>query len=1123
MHRLTAGLRAALALFVSALAVSANTIPTYFVGNSVTDTINYAGLQALAQARGHTLPFGRHMIPGAPLEFIWNNASSGFSESPFGYYPNALGNYTWSALSLQPFDRSLASDLDYIKRYTDLALPKSPNLTLFLYARWPRTGDDYAVRWARQPNEANGNEGRAFFEQLTQNVRAAYPGRNVFMVPVGHVMAELHARMKAGQVPGLTDIHQFYSDGIHLDNRGQYLVALTFYTTFFRDDPRGLPVPAQYGTIDPGLVAIIQDAVLDVVAAHPLSGVVLSLPFEVGTSVLRPAIQNTAYSVTLDANFGTAPFTWSVVGGALPAGLSLAANGTLSGTPTALGAASFTLRVTDSASPARSAEAALTLSVEEDTTPAISTASALPGGRVGTPYFLGFSGFAASGGNGAYTWAIASGSLPPGLSLSSGGEIIGAPRATGDYSFTVRVTDADATPDSSTKDFTLNIAAPAADTLTARKLEADLRIDGLLDESFWSLTRELGGAAGSGEPGRNQGARYDVVWDHAYLYLAARVTDSVLQPGSDSFVGDALHLFLDGLHDREAVFNADDRHFAVCPFGRGAERTGRGDGIVRAARRTASGYDIEIAIPWSNLGLVAVDNLSLGLDLVAADDDRGAGADASLRLGATSLANPSPAAFRSLLLSTVGTGGSRAGLLAYEGFDYTAGALDDRAAGSGWSAAWDVQSSNKTLPGYQVGSTTPLAAPAGLSASTSYAMGGSNYLASGRGFNVSGTGPFGPHLDGGLIGKPGGTIWVSWLARRDSGGSSKLTIHPNGVPFFPDNTGVAVFAENERWRLQAGGSTIDTGVAATAAQTFFMVLRLDYGTTDIATLYINPTSGVEPTTHQARASNLSDARFRSLAWNPGSASGAGSLDEIRVGTSYAAVAPTVETAPVVVAEPASAAVRSGVDLVLGVNLGGSNLAVSWTRDNAALADTGGVLLRRPFLRADAGSYRLTAQNRLGSASSTAFALTAEGFTWAEWRATWFGEDPAGAPNAAPGADGLPNLVKFALGWTPSQVATAPVPLWVEEAGNRFLALRFTLDSAANDVAVAVEGSSDLAQWATLATYQAPDISVLSGGVQVARNAVAARPGVDEITVRAAANSASRYFLRLRAEAGVEVP
>jgi len=54
-----------------------------------------------------------------------------------------------------------------------------------------------------------------------------------------------------------------------------------------------------------------------------------------------------AYTATLAAAGGTPPYTWSIASGALPAGLTLtAATGVISGTPTATGTASFTVKVT---------------------------------------------------------------------------------------------------------------------------------------------------------------------------------------------------------------------------------------------------------------------------------------------------------------------------------------------------------------------------------------------------------------------------------------------------------------------------------------------------------------------------------------------------------------------------------------------------------------------------------------------------------------------------------------------------------------------------------------------------------------------------------------------------------
>lgn len=68
------------------------------------------------------------------------------------------------------------------------------------------------------------------------------------------------------------------------------------------------------------------------------------------TSSLPAALVNHAYSATVAATGGVSPYTWSVATGSLPTGVSLAGTGQLTGTPTATGAFSFALKVSDSAS-----------------------------------------------------------------------------------------------------------------------------------------------------------------------------------------------------------------------------------------------------------------------------------------------------------------------------------------------------------------------------------------------------------------------------------------------------------------------------------------------------------------------------------------------------------------------------------------------------------------------------------------------------------------------------------------------------------------------------------------------------------------------------------------------------
>jgi hypothetical protein len=161
------------------------------------------------------------------------------------------------------------------------------------------------------------------------------------------------------------------------------------------------------------------------------------------------------------------PYQFTIIGGNLPPGLSLAMSGTVSGTPTQAGSFSFWVNLSDQNPPSadwcRPAEAqreftivingpggAPTPSPAPAAAPSITTAS-LPEASVGSSYSTSF---AASGG-GSQSWSIVSGSLPSGLSLGSNGVLNGTPQTAGNATFTVKVTANGA---SSQKQFTLNVS-----------------------------------------------------------------------------------------------------------------------------------------------------------------------------------------------------------------------------------------------------------------------------------------------------------------------------------------------------------------------------------------------------------------------------------------------------------------------------------------------------------------------------------------------------------------------------------------------------------------------------------------------------------------------------------------
>jgi hypothetical protein len=82
------------------------------------------------------------------------------------------------------------------------------------------------------------------------------------------------------------------------------------------------------------------------------------------TSTLPGATVGTPYAATLTGAGGAPPYTWAIASGTPPAGLSLdASTGTISGTPTTSGTATFTVSLTDSSAPAQVLSRSLSIAV----------------------------------------------------------------------------------------------------------------------------------------------------------------------------------------------------------------------------------------------------------------------------------------------------------------------------------------------------------------------------------------------------------------------------------------------------------------------------------------------------------------------------------------------------------------------------------------------------------------------------------------------------------------------------------------------------------------------------------------------------------------------------------------
>ena len=271
----------------------------FLIGNSVTDGINYGGFANMALSQGHTHIWARHMIPGSPLYYLWDNRldKGGFTVAPYYGPGHAFPNYDWDVVTLQPFDRGIEGaegDKTAMLNYAGILKDRNPDVQLYIYSRYPRcpgakgywnklsendsifVNTSTAGEWKDLWNRTDGaQESRKYFEDLMAAFNSSDKGglnKDALLIPVGDVMYALNEKAMAGTLPGMSRIWDVYNDGIHVNGIGSYIIMGTFYSVIYKEDIRGTKVPTTYGIINAELLAEIQQTIYDVAFTHPYSG-----------------------------------------------------------------------------------------------------------------------------------------------------------------------------------------------------------------------------------------------------------------------------------------------------------------------------------------------------------------------------------------------------------------------------------------------------------------------------------------------------------------------------------------------------------------------------------------------------------------------------------------------------------------------------------------------------------------------------------------------------------------------------------------------------------------------------------------------------------------------------------
>ncbi|MDQ6421572.1 glycerophosphodiester phosphodiesterase family protein [Paenibacillus sp. LHD-117] len=156
-------------------------------------------------------------------------------------------------------------------------------------------------------------------------------------------------------------------------------------------------------------------------------------------------------------------------------------------------------------------------------------------------------------------------------------------------------------------------------------------IDGRTEEAFWTVQEPMTVKLGEGPAAEG---RFGLLWDHAYLYVAVDVADDKLvhDGAGHWFEQDNIGLFFDPSNHKSAPFVNDDMQIGIgyqpgtstpsFHFGAAPNHAGKDEKeVLRAIRKTDSGWSGEIAVPWEMLNLDPNVTRSLGFDIGVTDRD----------------------------------------------------------------------------------------------------------------------------------------------------------------------------------------------------------------------------------------------------------------------------------------------------------------------------------------------------------------------------------------------------------------------------------------------------------------------------------------------------------------------
>jgi hypothetical protein len=258
----------------SALVPARDRARVFFVGHSLVNFDMPAMLEQIARSAGVDHAHGVQVGNGAPLRWHWERPETTSGERAAEHLPSGRYDVLVLTEGLPITEHVRYSDsARYVAEFANLAARGNPDVQVYLYQTWYSL-EDMEMEW-----RARIDAERAVWEALADEVSAARSGPPVLLVPAGTALGRLVDRIEAGEVPGLRSRAELFTDDIHLNDLGNYFVALVQLATLYRRSPVGVvrETVSRFGqpfeAPSPELARVMQEVAWEVVSSDPRAGV----------------------------------------------------------------------------------------------------------------------------------------------------------------------------------------------------------------------------------------------------------------------------------------------------------------------------------------------------------------------------------------------------------------------------------------------------------------------------------------------------------------------------------------------------------------------------------------------------------------------------------------------------------------------------------------------------------------------------------------------------------------------------------------------------------------------------------------------------------------------------------